>query len=393
MNTDMPVLDIPTAYGFSATLIFVYGISMLIYARKMSNRFNGLNTFAGAILLMAFGVVLVSLRGHILLVISLIGGNILIALSSCLLYRAHLEFINTPNPPRIPNAPLLGVLIALLILFTFILPNSEFRSLSLTTFYCSQFFLIAFSIQRFQQQTGQTQYNLLSYIAAVMAAFLALRFIALLLSAQPANSLAVINGLPFASIVVILVIYIATLNLAIILITSGQLIQQISDLANHDSMTTLYNRRGLEQQIAHGIHLDKVLALVICDLDHFKAINDHYGHHVGDLVLQNVANLLKQSTRITDICTRWGGEEFLILLPLTEVNAAFKIAEKIRVAIEQLIIPEYPELRLTCSFGISTSHDHALSLDQIVDQADISLYEAKKQGRNRICIYNADTLA
>jgi diguanylate cyclase (GGDEF)-like protein len=96
---------------------------------------------------------------------------------------------------------------------------------------------------------------------------------------------------------------------------------------------------------------------------------------------------------VTDICTRWGGEEFLILLPLTEVNAAFNIAEKIRNAVEQLIIPEYPELRLTCSFGISTSHNSSLSLDQIAHQADISLYEAKKQGRNRICIYNANTLA
>ncbi|MFI3194617.1 MAG: GGDEF domain-containing protein [Methylococcaceae bacterium] len=393
MNTAMPVLDIPTAYGFSATLILVYGVSMLIYARKMSNRFNGLNTFANAILLMAFGVALVSLRGHIPFVISLLGGNTLIGLSSCLLCRAHLEFINAPKPSRIPNAPLLGVLIALLLLFTFILPNSEYRSLALSAFYCSQFFSIAFNVQRLQQQTGQTQYKSLSSIAAVMAAFLALRFIALLFSDQPRDSLAVINGLPFASIVIILVIYIATLNLAIILITSGQLIQQLSDLANQDSMTKLYNRRGLEHQIANGTHLDHVLALILCDLDHFKAINDHYGHHVGDLVLQNIANLLKRSTRVTDICTRWGGEEFLILLPLTEVNAAFNIAEKIRNAVEQLIIPEYPELRLTCSFGISTSHNSSLSLDQIAHQADISLYEAKKQGRNRICIYNANTLA
>ena len=226
-----------------------------------------------------------------------------------------------------------------------------------------------------------------------MAAFITLRFISLLFSHQPLESFAVINGFPYAIMGIILTIYIATLNLAIILITSGQLIRQLSDQANHDSMTKLYNRRGLEHQIASHTHLDHVLALILCDLDHFKAINDHYGHHVGDLVLQNVANLLKRSTRMTDICTRWGGEEFLILLPLTEVNAAFNIAEKIRSAIERLIIPEHPELRLTCSFGISTSHNSSLSLDQIAHQADISLYEAKKQGRNRICIYNANTFA
>jgi diguanylate cyclase (GGDEF)-like protein len=134
---------------------------------------------------------------------------------------------------------------------------------------------------------------------------------------------------------------------------------------------------------------DKPLAVIVCDIDHFKSINDHYGHHVGDIALQAFAKLIKESTRKTDICTRWGGEEFLVILPLTTEQEALMVAEKIRTACEQLTFPEYPELRFTNSLGICSKKD-SHSFDALIHDADHALYQAKTQGRNRVCIFNEE---
>lgn len=158
--------------------------------------------------------------------------------------------------------------------------------------------------------------------------------------------------------------------------------------AARDGLTNLYNRRAfLESAQPIWERADKSpLAVVMVDIDHFKAINDNYGHKAGDAALQAVAKALSQTVRGGDLVSRWGGEEFLLLLPDTDLAAARLLAERLRQVIAAIRVPhERGEIRLTASFGVCNRGTRR-SLEQLVHSADQLLYRAKKEGRDRICV-------
>jgi len=163
---------------------------------------------------------------------------------------------------------------------------------------------------------------------------------------------------------------------------------KMSEMAYKDSLTTLYNRRGLDFALHDNDILFRPLTIIICDIDYFKLINDRYGHSIGDIVIQRFAKIIIDMTRKTDICVRWGGEEFLILLPLTNVENALIVAEKIRISCEQQVFSEQQGLCFTSSFGICSKKDGGSHLlDGIIHDADQALYMAKSQGRNQVCVF------
>ncbi|WP_018691198.1 diguanylate cyclase [Algicola sagamiensis] len=159
--------------------------------------------------------------------------------------------------------------------------------------------------------------------------------------------------------------------------------------ANMDPLTQLPNRRFvdtyyLSTSAAAVVHYP--MGVLVADIDHFKSINDSYGHDAGDIVLKEVAQTLKKDLRLTDVVARMGGEEFLILLPNTQLTYTYTIAEKIRKTIDELIvtITDEQEVDVTISIGVSsalTTRDISASLKE----ADARLYEAKNTGRNRVC--------
>ena len=118
------------------------------------------------------------------------------------------------------------------------------------------------------------------------------------------------------------------------------------------------------------------------DIDHFKSVNDTYGHEVGDKTLIDLAKILKQHSRATDIVGRWGGEEFIIILPHTDLSAAIEYADMLRVKIEDFTFEVID--KITASFGVSSFIDEDTS-KSIVKRADDALYDAKHSGRNRVC--------
>lgn len=170
---------------------------------------------------------------------------------------------------------------------------------------------------------------------------------------------------------------------------SMDLLQRSKDnQANTDALTGLANRRFLDQSMPQYLQQQPELllpmALILVDLDHFKHINDSFGHAEGDKVLQQIARLFRSKLRQPDITCRYGGEEFLLLLPHTQLTDAARVAEKIRQAVaQQRFLPQHPELVITCSFGVavlSSSHD----FDEALRQADQLLYQAKADGRNLV---------
>jgi len=163
--------------------------------------------------------------------------------------------------------------------------------------------------------------------------------------------------------------------------------------AIYDPLTNLFNRRHFEEALSletkKALEGESNLSLIMVDIDHFKRVNDTFGHDGGDEVLRKVASLLKNSVRQHDTVARYGGEEFVLLLPGATLDPTSTVAERIRRLVESTPFNMgQTQIRMTVSLGISNFPAHRVrSKEELVKMADLALYEAKRGGRNRVCIY------
>jgi diguanylate cyclase (GGDEF)-like protein len=381
----MSFFDVRTIFVISAFFIFLYGFGMIAFARKMSSSFNGIYLFVAVNFLVATGVSLLLFRDYINVAWSIIVSNSLQILACNLNYHAHLQFLGYKKYPVLLSAVSLIGTVLLLIIFTYIVPNANSRVIVLSAFYCLQFSSIAHLVWRFHKQKNQPDYLPLMIISAVFALFFAVRFTFTMFSDE-ISPYKLKNDILHALLVVFMMLYIALLDFSIVLISSGKLVKKVAELAYKDTLTELYNRRGLDHALQNRPIFEKPFAVIVCDIDNFKLVNDRYGHNTGDIIIQAFAGLLKELTRTTDICTRLGGDEFLIVLPLTNEQEAVIVAEKIRLACEQFTFSKQPTLTFTCSFGVCVQHQNR-SFEELVHDADQALYQAKNQGRSKVCVF------
>jgi diguanylate cyclase (GGDEF)-like protein len=163
-------------------------------------------------------------------------------------------------------------------------------------------------------------------------------------------------------------------------IENARLYEETKSLSLHDTLTGLANRRFLdivfERSFARAKRVNRPLSLIMLDIDNFKAYNDTYGHSEGDRILTGIANALLEETREIDLAVRYGGEEFLVLLPETDLTSACEVAERIRRTSEA-------KTGITVSLGVSSYHDEMQKEDLVV-KADDALYQAKQKGKNRV---------
>ena len=169
--------------------------------------------------------------------------------------------------------------------------------------------------------------------------------------------------------------------------------QQLQREARTDPLTGLANRRSMEElavaEFRRQVRSGQPTALILCDVDHFKQVNDEHGHDIGDRTIRAVGEQLRSVLRSTDTVGRWGGEEFLVLLPETGIGDAAALAERMRVTIERAGLPLAHDRPVTISLGVAAvTHDRSLTesarFDVALKQADNALYEAKQRGRNRV---------
>ena len=164
-------------------------------------------------------------------------------------------------------------------------------------------------------------------------------------------------------------------------------LEKLTLLATIDKLTNIYNRQKtqelLEQETVRANRYKNKLSIVMVDIDFFKEINDTAGHNVGDSILSEFASIMSKNTRATDICGRWGGEEFLIISPESCEADAIKISKKIQAAINSHTFET--GIKLTASFGVAT-FETELSPKDLVKKADDALYYSKRHGRNQICL-------
>jgi diguanylate cyclase (GGDEF)-like protein len=172
-----------------------------------------------------------------------------------------------------------------------------------------------------------------------------------------------------------------------------RLYEQAEKMAITDGLTGLLNRRTLNARLQGRLReaqrYGRPLSLLLLDVDHFKKVNDTYGHPAGDAVLRGVANLLLTEARETDIVARYGGEEMALILPETEARGAHAIAERIRKAVGAAHHPTgQGSLQVTVSLGLSTWPSGGDTPEALLEAADSALYRAKQDGRNRVCSAN-----
>ncbi len=174
---------------------------------------------------------------------------------------------------------------------------------------------------------------------------------------------------------------------AVVAFVNARLHGMVERQALVDGLTGLANRRAASEavhaEVARAQRLETPLAVVLADLDGFKEVNDAHGHAVGDAVLRTFAEVLRETLRESDVAGRWGGEEFLLLLPGADEDGAAQLAERVRVALAARSIPGVPGLRVTASFGVA-EYAGETNTDQLVAAADGALYRAKDAGKNRV---------
>ncbi|MEW5954467.1 MAG: sensor domain-containing diguanylate cyclase [Bacillota bacterium] len=170
-----------------------------------------------------------------------------------------------------------------------------------------------------------------------------------------------------------------------ICLENARLYERMEELARYDELTGIYNRRAFhevaEAELGQSQRKNIRLSLVMVDIDHFKQINDHWGHQVGDQVLIQLAELMKQTLRADDSVCRFGGEEFVIILPGADCSTALQVAERIRRAVEGANWRD--GLKVTVSAGVASYPENGDNLTELMKNADRALYQAKSGGRNQ----------
>ncbi len=170
------------------------------------------------------------------------------------------------------------------------------------------------------------------------------------------------------------------------------------NLATYDPLTKLYNRRAIvqfaEKEVGRSKRYNHSFSIILIDIDDFKAINDTYGHTIGDIVLKKIADLLKEEVRDVDRIGRYGGEEFIIVLPETKIKNAVKLAERIKRKISDyhFKISDYA-LTLTVSTGVAGFPVHGKTFEEILQAADLALYEAKRRGKNQVVVLEKEEIS
>jgi diguanylate cyclase (GGDEF)-like protein/PAS domain S-box-containing protein len=179
---------------------------------------------------------------------------------------------------------------------------------------------------------------------------------------------------------------------AAIAVENAKLFEEKQQQARMDVTTGLYNRRGLyelgEREVDRAIRYERPLAVVFADIDFFKRVNDRHGHNVGDLVLTELAERLRENLRSIDVLGRYGGEEFVYVLPETDAEGALEVCERIRQIVEKSpFTPNDLSINITISQGIAVLNGYKHDLDTLINAADIAAYQSKDAGRNRTTLF------
>lgn len=364
-------------------------LSLTVVSRPAER--EGLSKWAGALALESLVWLLVASRGAIPDFYSIVVANVLMATAQAMKLVAIHEYRKQDFPY---GQCLLPIVLTLIVLLS--LPYEDVRSRFVfgSIIYCAQMLMMLQALRTDADSRNGSAWWLLFGATLLMVPLLALRAIAALLGtfefATPHSATAP-NPVQLAVFVGLIALDLLG-SMGFILMIKERGDREIRALAMTDPLTKALNRRAFmeqaEKQAAAAQRQRLPLALLMIDIDHFKRINDAYGHPAGDAVLVNVAELLASQLRKQDMLARYGGEEFCVLLPATNEAGAIALAEKLRLAVEAMPLTlGQNSISITISLGVAawntTGEDCQLDCNTLLQDADRALYQAKEKGRNR----------
>lgn len=362
-------------------------MAMAIFVVRGRGRGDGMGLWSGGLLLHAVAYVLLALRGQAHDLLTIVLANLLLSGSFSLALAAVHQFQG--HPP--PWWRLLVPLLATVVLFTLLLDNYRARLLVAGTVFPIQLGMAIWVLLRpLQPVPGR---GALLVVAGLSMQALTLVVRGVLASAywMPLGGILEASGAQFATFFSTFIVVVLS-SLGFIFMTKDRADESNRQLAAYDPLTGVANRRTLiatlDRDVARAVRAREPISLMMVDIDHFKAVNDTHGHLAGDQVLRHVAHLLRARLRAQDLVGRYGGEEFLVLLPDTASEGAFGVAQQLRRN-----IAEAPcelggrQISVTVSIGVFGGRpepgDH---WDLLIDAADRALYAAKENGRNRVVL-------
>lgn len=370
------------------TLLAVLLVSCVLMAAVLwfasAGRFrDGLAKWTASLGVQALAWALFAGRGLLPDLLSIAGANSLLALGWSLQFAAIIEFRRRPVPHWLLWAPAVGVLV----FFVALAGNLQVRMAASGLLYGAANFLIAGAVLRGRPRHMFRARWLLAACYTIAAVTLIARGAGAWLEPEKfATALApnAYQGLLYVGLYALIVAG----SLAFLLMHKERADEETSRLATTDPLTGVFNRRTFielgEQELARTRRAGTPLSLMMLDLDHFKRVNDTFGHLTGDQVLVSFTRLIKDCMRRGDLIVRYGGEEFCVLLPATTLAAATALAERIRAAAAASDLAGKP-FKVTVSVGLTAYTGEAdATLGDLLGRADQALYRAKDEGRNRV---------
>jgi diguanylate cyclase (GGDEF)-like protein len=349
----------------------------------------GVQEWFASNLMVVIALPMLALRDLIPDFISIVIANCILALAAAYYFVGCARFVGQPTRWNVLIVSI-GLIVLGLIIWRYAFNSIPVRVLIMTTFFCAVCVSSSVVLLR-HKPPHRNPYNY--WFAACLALIFAVcqltRGIYFITLDQPSNTMMFDN---FWNIVLMVIgaVTLPTMTMAAVMLTHDAMLATLEDAANHDHLTEAMSRKRLEavarEQIMRAGKLGRPLSLLIIDLDHFKRINDTFGHAGGDEVLREFARMTRASLRDGDALGRLGGEEFGILLPNTDTTGALAIARRLREDSERhLISGAFGECHYSISIGIATWRDGE-SFDRLSIRADRALYTAKNEGRNRVLV-------
>ncbi len=373
-------LDLRSVILMSGLLGVMLSVVMLFLRLSYPRTIRGLGYWAGAGLLAFGSTFLFSGRGLLPDLLTVVGANVSLLAGVTMLHLGLQRFFGVALSWRL-WAGALALLAPALAWFTLAMPDFNARVMLVTVVWAALQLSMAWLVWRRGPEVFSTRYTVV--VLLLHAGVIVLRFLTALLPLPDEGLLEPtrVQTLYIASNAMMLL----ALYLGLILMVSDRLRETLEHSASHDALTNALNRRSLieacERELERCRRHGHRMALLMLDVDHFKSINDTYGHLTGDRVLVSFVTRVRDQLRRLDQLGRFGGEEFLVLLPETSPESALLVAERIRTAVARTAdgLPA-----LTVSIGVTGNRTDETDIDELLARADRALYMAKTGGRNRI---------
>jgi len=361
----------------------------------MQGEFNGFTLLASALGLFAAGFFFLSYRDIFVDFVTIVVANMMIITGMVLFYEGIRRFLGSSTRLHIVSVVSLIVGLISFIYFTYQAPSVNSRILSITAIHSVLGALCTWELAHNRQESWAFQRLATALVFACYSLYQLFRLV-WTVGETPIVSF-MTAGLVQALAFVAVIFLVTGSTFGFMWMVSKKLEHDLTEIAIRDPLTGILNRRGVDllasQEIAKMDRVESEIGIIMFDIDHFKLVNDLYGHKAGDKLLKEFTLLVQMNLRSYDIFGRIGGEEFLVLLPDSNSDQALKLAERIRVQIEghKFDIGD-SKIQITASFGVSNSTQKANSLESLIPLADMALLKSKQQGKNLVTLNSPEDI-